>query len=390
MYDIPGKASSGGRLRGGGGRVECRSGVGSPAWRRGTRMPAWPVGSVNARVDLHPAAPRKRAPHQGPRVTGARRLAGGAARRSAAMSGLPAGRRRLVGGAVRTGWRRGRGTGGICSGWRASSCWRARCDWRTSRSCAAARTSRTRPWDAAYHDQWAEAIAQGEPFVDGALFSSAVLPRTAGDDLQCCRSQLRGAAAAAGAARDAELRHTVCYRPAGFHAGGGGGSGAGDGRLLGAHLLRWRVADSDAHRFLGFVAHAQFALGAARAGRWAVCRRGRVARPFRHRPAERLAVRAGDRGVAAVDTAANGLAEPAVGGGGDGGVLLVVVLPITIRNCAVGGDAVLIASQGGVNFYIGNNPDSDGRTAIVPGTPGDWWGGTTQPSPGRSKPPAGR
>jgi tetratricopeptide (TPR) repeat protein len=28
-----------------------------------------------------------------------------------------------------------------------------------------------------------------------------------------------------------------------------------------------------------------------------------------------------------------------------------------------------------VNFYIGNNPHSDGYTAIVPGTPGDWEGG---------------
>lgn len=54
---------------------------------------------------------------------------------------------------------------------------------------------------------------------------------------------------------------------------------------------------------------------------------------------------------------------------------LLVVLPITVRNYVVGHDVVLIASQGGVNFYIGNNPESDGRTAIVPGTPGDWWGG---------------
>ena len=54
---------------------------------------------------------------------------------------------------------------------------------------------------------------------------------------------------------------------------------------------------------------------------------------------------------------------------------LLVVLPITVRNYAVGDDLVLIASQGGVNFYIGNNPESDGRTAIVPGTPGGWWEG---------------
>lgn len=54
---------------------------------------------------------------------------------------------------------------------------------------------------------------------------------------------------------------------------------------------------------------------------------------------------------------------------------LLPVLPVTVRNFVMGDDLVLIASQGGVNFYIGNNPDSDGHAAIVPGTPGDWWGG---------------
>jgi tetratricopeptide (TPR) repeat protein len=54
---------------------------------------------------------------------------------------------------------------------------------------------------------------------------------------------------------------------------------------------------------------------------------------------------------------------------------LIMLLPITLRNYIVGDDVVLIASQGGVNFYIGNNPLSNGWKAIVPGTPGDWWGG---------------
>jgi hypothetical protein len=54
---------------------------------------------------------------------------------------------------------------------------------------------------------------------------------------------------------------------------------------------------------------------------------------------------------------------------------LVVVLPVTIRNYVIGDDLVLIASSGGMVFYIGNNPDSDGMTAIVPGTPGDFEGG---------------
>jgi 4-amino-4-deoxy-L-arabinose transferase-like glycosyltransferase len=54
---------------------------------------------------------------------------------------------------------------------------------------------------------------------------------------------------------------------------------------------------------------------------------------------------------------------------------LLFILPVTVRNYVVGRDFVPIASQGGVNFYIGNNPQSDGRTAIVPGTRWDWWGG---------------
>jgi 4-amino-4-deoxy-L-arabinose transferase-like glycosyltransferase len=54
---------------------------------------------------------------------------------------------------------------------------------------------------------------------------------------------------------------------------------------------------------------------------------------------------------------------------------LVPVLPVTIRNYVVGHDLVLIASQGGVNFYIGNNPLSNGKTAVAPGTPPGWWSG---------------
>ena len=54
---------------------------------------------------------------------------------------------------------------------------------------------------------------------------------------------------------------------------------------------------------------------------------------------------------------------------------LLVVLPITVRNYVVGNDLVLIASQGGVNFYIGNNPEADGWAAVVPGTPPGWWSG---------------
>ena len=54
---------------------------------------------------------------------------------------------------------------------------------------------------------------------------------------------------------------------------------------------------------------------------------------------------------------------------------LIPILPITVRNYVAGHDLVLISSQGGVNFYIGNNAASDGIRAVVPGTRPDWWGG---------------
>jgi Tfp pilus assembly protein PilF/4-amino-4-deoxy-L-arabinose transferase-like glycosyltransferase len=43
---------------------------------------------------------------------------------------------------------------------------------------------------------------------------------------------------------------------------------------------------------------------------------------------------------------------------------ILIVSPVTLRNLIVGGDLVLIASQGGINFYIGNNQNADGVSAI--------------------------
>jgi len=48
------------------------------------------------------------------------------------------------------------------------------------------------------------------------------------------------------------------------------------------------------------------------------------------------------------------------------------VLPVTALNRMVGGDSVLVASQGGMNFYIGNHPGSDGHSARLPGAGADW------------------
>lgn len=55
--------------------------------------------------------------------------------------------------------------------------------------------------------------------------------------------------------------------------------------------------------------------------------------------------------------------------------LILAIAPVTLHNLVVGHDFVPISTQGGVNFYIGNNPRSDGFTAIVPGTRATWWGG---------------
>lgn len=51
----------------------------------------------------------------------------------------------------------------------------------------------------------------------------------------------------------------------------------------------------------------------------------------------------------------------------------LVVLATAVRNYIVSGDIVLIASQGGINFYIGNNPQADGYTARIPSDIGASW-----------------
>jgi len=54
---------------------------------------------------------------------------------------------------------------------------------------------------------------------------------------------------------------------------------------------------------------------------------------------------------------------------------LLVIMPVTIRNAVIGNDFVPIASQGGINFYLGNNPNASGWSATSPDIGRDWWGG---------------
>lgn len=51
----------------------------------------------------------------------------------------------------------------------------------------------------------------------------------------------------------------------------------------------------------------------------------------------------------------------------------LVIAPITIRNIIVADDPVLVASQGGINFYIGNNDIADGSSANLPEPMGFNW-----------------
>ena len=51
--------------------------------------------------------------------------------------------------------------------------------------------------------------------------------------------------------------------------------------------------------------------------------------------------------------------------------MLVVILPITIRNYIVTGEKVLITSYGGINFYIGNNPGATGLFSLPKGVRSD-------------------
>jgi tetratricopeptide (TPR) repeat protein len=50
----------------------------------------------------------------------------------------------------------------------------------------------------------------------------------------------------------------------------------------------------------------------------------------------------------------------------------VPILPVTATNLIKSGEFVLIATQGGVNFWIGNSPEASGGLAILPGHANSW------------------
>jgi 4-amino-4-deoxy-L-arabinose transferase-like glycosyltransferase len=53
--------------------------------------------------------------------------------------------------------------------------------------------------------------------------------------------------------------------------------------------------------------------------------------------------------------------------------VIMAVAPVTIRNFIVSSETVLVASSGGINFFIGNNADADGLSATLPPPLGANW-----------------
>lgn len=55
--------------------------------------------------------------------------------------------------------------------------------------------------------------------------------------------------------------------------------------------------------------------------------------------------------------------------------LLLPVLPVWVHNARQGDAATIVAWQGGINLYIGNNPAANGWSAVAPDMRTDWQGG---------------
>jgi len=54
--------------------------------------------------------------------------------------------------------------------------------------------------------------------------------------------------------------------------------------------------------------------------------------------------------------------------------VFLVILPVTLVNYFAGKDFVLVSWQGGINFYLGNNPQASGYKAVAPGIRTTWDG----------------
>jgi len=223
--------------------------------------------------------------------------------------------------------------------------------------------------DAGYHLAWAEALARGEEFRDGPFFRAplypivlaAIVKATGGAALA-----LRLVQAGFGAAT-AYLTYRLTRRL----------TGEEPPALVASALtaLSWVLVAFDAELLIPTLLVPLLLLALERLLAWDLTDRPRqaalvgalfglaaIARPnvLLLMPVLFVWTVARNRGARAALALTAGTLAP--------------ILPVTLHN-ALEGDATLIATQAGVNLWIGNNPESDGVTAIVPGTRDGWWEG---------------
>lgn len=228
--------------------------------------------------------------------------------------------------------------------------------------------------DAAYHLDWAEALLAGQPFVEGAYFRAPVYPWFLALLLEVCDGNLlwvRFLQAGVGTLSVA-LVFAVARRAFGWTSAWLAALGA---------ATYWMLIYFDAELLLPVleVPSCLWVLlaglrwserpNAFRAWQWGLalgC--AAIVRPNVLLLAPCLAVWLVGQSQAAWTARLRVLALGALG-------MLLPIAPITLHNGLVGKDWALISTQGGVNLWIGNNPQSNGQSAIVPGTRADWWGG---------------
>jgi len=234
--------------------------------------------------------------------------------------------------------------------------------------------------DEAFNDDWAARLAAGDAGEPPPFFRAPLYPwllagvyRIAGHNPDRVRQLQAGLAA---------LSCLLAFRIAGRAFGGAAGWAAA---LLTATYWPWIYADAELQDppltiLLNFAALAalQEASRRRRGGWFALLAGGALGLSAIARPTvlvaaplallwivwspERgveLAPRGGRRAVLAACLAL-GMAAP--------------IAPVAALNFVVGRDTVLIASQGGMNFYIGNHPGSDGVSARFPGATAEWEG----------------
>ena len=223
--------------------------------------------------------------------------------------------------------------------------------------------------DALYHVQWAHSMVAGSTFVEEAYFRLPLYPfflsiceRLLGPDLEVWRL------AQAGLGALTVLGTFALGRRALGEVQGLGGALVMASAWLPVHfdtqllipalflpLLTWALWAT-----LGALRDASSRGGALAGLLWGLATLARPTALIMAPVLALLGLRNGSRRVALVP-------------------LLLVwgasLVPVAIRNRVVGGEWVPLATQAGVNLWIGNNPASDGSAAIVPGTRAGWWEG---------------